>query len=63
MVPTCNASIDHSWRVLPICQGKSSCVINGSYDRQDSPCDGIDTNYLKVTYVCKARKLEKLLTL
>ena len=55
-VPSCNASIDVSWRVLPLCQGKSSCVLNGSHYEQDSPCDGNNTNYLNITYSCKTRK-------
>ena len=62
-VPMCNASIDLSWRVLPVCQGKSSCVINGSYDELESPCDGNNTNYLNISYSCKTRKLEKFVGL
>ena len=60
-IPTCNASIDLRWRVWPYCQGKSSCVINGSYDDTVSPCDGNRTNYFNISYNCKKRKLETLI--
>ena len=55
-IPSCNASIDLSWRVMPLCQGKSSCVINGSYDGQETPCDGNSTNYFNISYSCKISK-------
>ena len=59
-IPSCNASIDLSWRVLPYCQGLSSCVVNGSYDGTVVPCDGNGTNYFNISYNCKIRKLETL---
>lgn len=59
-IPSCNASIDLSWRVLPYCQGLSSCVVNGSYDGTVVPCDGNGTNYFNISYHCKISKLETL---
>ena len=60
-IPSCNASIDLSWWVWPYCQGKSSCVINGSYDDTVTPCDGHGTNYFNISYNCKISKLETLI--
>lgn len=59
-IPSCNASVDLSWRVMPYCQGLSSCVINGSYDGAVIPCDGNKTNYFNISYNCKISKLETL---
>ncbi len=57
-IPSCNASIDLSWRVTPVCQGQSSCAINGSLDDQETPCNGNNTSYLNVTYSCTISKLK-----
>lgn len=59
--PSCNLPIDLSWRVTPICQGQSSCVINGSYDGQEKPCDGNNTNYFNISYNCMKSKLENMI--
>nr|XP_058967692.1 uncharacterized protein LOC131794190 [Pocillopora verrucosa] len=46
----CDPSIDLSRKVTPICQGKSSCDINGSYDGLEKPCN---TSYFNISYTCK----------
>ena len=52
----CDSTIDLSWKVTPFCQGKSSCVINGSYDGLEKPCD---TNYFNISYSCNDSESEK----
>lgn len=54
-VSSCNTLVDVSWRVLPDCQGKSSCVVSGSFDGLGSPCI---SSYFNISYDCKTRKLQ-----
>ena len=56
-VSSCNTLVDVSWRVLPVCQGKSSCVVSGSFDGLGSPCI---SSYFNISYDCKTRKLQGL---
>ena len=54
----CDPSIDLSRKVTPICQGKSSCDINGSYDGLEKPCN---TSYFNISYTCKKSEFGKMI--